>query len=67
MDQWDQWENLTLLFVWRDLLMTGCLRKAMQTLCSWLSNLVTCKVRYENKEQNRMQMEKASNSVLRSQ
>jgi len=39
----------------------------MQTLCSWLSNLVTLKVRDENKEQNRMQMEKAGNSVLRSQ
>jgi len=38
----------------------------MQTLCSWLSNLVTRKVRYENKEQNRMPMEKAGNSVLRS-
>jgi len=39
----------------------------MQTLCSWLSNLVAREVRYENKEQNRMQMEKAGNSVLRSQ
>ena len=38
----------------------------MQTLCRWLSNLATHKVRYENKEQKRMQMEKAGNSVLRS-
>ena len=52
--------------VWRDLLMTGWLRKAMQALCSWLSNLGTRKVRCENKEQNRMPMEKAGNSVLRS-